>query len=136
MIDKTREDYLRAIYHIGEERNRPEIDSIDLCKYLNLSKPSVSEMLKKLKQNKLIEHRSYKKIRLTQKGRQESIAITKKHRIIESFLFCVLNLKPNLIHEEAHKLEHAFSDKSILKINRLLKNPKFCPHGKPILINK
>lgn len=93
-------------------------------------------MLKKLKKCRLIEHASYKKIRLTLKGRRESIVVTKKHRIIESFLFKILNLKPTLIHKEAHKLEHAFSDNSISKINALLKNPKFCPHGKPILINK
>lgn len=136
MIDKTREDYLRAIYHLEEEQKSSQVDSIDLCKYLKVARASVSEMLKKLKQLKLIEHALYKKIRLTAKGRRESILVTKKHRIIESFLFKILNLKPTLIHKEAHKLEHAFSDKSIFKINSLLKNPKFCPHGKPILINK
>ncbi|MDO8667707.1 MAG: metal-dependent transcriptional regulator [bacterium] len=132
MINKTREDYLRAIYHLEEEQHNPQVDSINLCKYLKVAKPSVSEMLKKLKQLRLIEHASYKKIRLTPKGKRESILVTKKHRIIESFLFEILHLNPTLIHKEAHKLEHAFSDKAIAKINVLLKKPKFCPHGKPI----
>ena len=38
-----------------------------------------------------------------------------------------------LIHEEAHRLEHAFSEESIAKLNSILNNPKYCPHGKPIL---
>ena len=136
MKDKTREDYLRAIFHIEEEENNSQVNSVDLCKYLNVSKSSVSEMLRKLKKGKLIVHTSYKKIMLTLKGRQESISVTRKHRIIESFLSEILNLDPALIHEEAHKLEHAFSKESISKINSLLKNPKTCPHGKPILNNK
>ena len=89
-------------------------------------------MLRKLKKSRLIVHTRYKKIKLTTKGRQESISVTRRHRIIESFLFEILNLKPTLIHEEAHKLEHAFSDQSINKIESLLKDPKSCPHGKPI----
>ena len=136
MIYKTKEDYLRAIYHIEEEENNPQVNSIDLSKYLNVSKSSVSEMLRKLKNSRLIVHTSYTKIKLTPKGRKESISVTRKHRIIESFLSEILNLKPSLIHEEAHKLEHAFSDESISKINGLLKNTKSCPHGKPIFNNK
>jgi DtxR family Mn-dependent transcriptional regulator len=58
--------------------------------------------------------------------------VTKKHRIIESFLKNIIKLNSDLIHDEAHKLEHAFSDKSINKIYSLLRNPKYCPHGKPI----
>lgn len=136
MIKQTREDYLRAIYHLKEERNNPRVDSVALGRYLKVAKSTVSEMLKKLKRLKLIEHASYQKIRLTPKGRRESISVTQRHRLIEFFLSEMLNLKPALIHQEAHKLEHAFSRQSILKIKNLLKNPKFCPHGKPILINK
>lgn len=134
MIHKTSEDYLRAIYHIQEEQdnNKTGVSSINLLKYLNLSKSSVSEMLRKLMKEGFVQHAAYGKIKLTLKGRKESIALTKKHRIIEIFLSELLKLNPELIHEEAHKLEHAFSNESIIKLNSLLKNPKFCPHGKMV----
>ncbi|HJN56831.1 MAG TPA: metal-dependent transcriptional regulator [Candidatus Woesearchaeota archaeon] len=133
MIKKTTEDYLRAIYHIQEENpGKKGVSSIGISDYLKISKSSVSEMLRKLMKKGLIQHTAYGKIRLTAKGKKESITLTQKHRIIEIFLSETLNLNQKLIHEEAHKLEHAFSNESIIKIKSLLKNPKFCPHGKPV----
>lgn len=134
MITKTKEDYLRAIYHLQEEKqnNKAGVKSIDIAKYLNVSKSSISEMLRKLMKQGFIHTVSYGKIRLAPRGKKESIKLTQKHRIIEIFLSKILKVNPKLIHEEAHKLEHAFSDESFKKINLLLNNPKFCPHGKPI----
>jgi len=132
MNEKTKEDYLRAIYHHQEEKQQISIGSTDICKYLNLSKSTVSEMLKKLMKEKLIQRSSYEKIRLTKKGLLKSIEVTKKHRIIEVFLSKILRISPALVHIEAHKLEHAFSKESITSIARIIKNAKTCPHGKPI----
>jgi len=44
----------------------------------------------------------------------------------------VLKIDSKNVHQEAHRLEHAFSDDSINKIKKLLGNPKKDPHGKPI----
>ncbi len=134
MIKKTKEDYLRAIYHIQEEKqdNKPGVKSIHVCEYLNISKSSVSEMLKKLAKERLIQPISYGKIKLTKKGLNEAINVTKRHRIIEAFLSEILRIRPNLVHYEAHRLEHAFSNDSIDSIAILIKNTKNCPHGKPI----
>ncbi|MDP6139169.1 MAG: metal-dependent transcriptional regulator [Candidatus Woesearchaeota archaeon] len=132
MINRTKEDYLRTIYHLSEEHQKNEVSSVHLCKCLKVSKSSVSEMLRKLIRDHLVKDFFYGKIKLTAKGKKESLKVTKKHRIIELFLSEILRLDQNLIHEEAHKLEHAFCDESISKINKLLKNPKSCPHGKPI----
>ena len=131
MRNQNKEDYLKAIYHLEKEFNRP-VKSIELAKYLRISKPSVSEMIKKLAKEKLINYKTYKTLSLTQKGLKEAERVTYKHRIIEVFLTKILKLNPSLIHDEGNKLEHAFSDKSIKKISLLLKNPQFCPHGKPI----
>lgn len=128
----TKEDYLRAIYHLEEDEKKKEVMSVELAKYLRVSKPSVSEMVRKLVKGRLIKFKSYEKIMLTAKGLNEAKRITYRHRIIEMFLADILKLNPKDIHEEAHNLEHAFSDKAISSINRLLKSPKFCPHGKPI----
>ena len=132
MNEKTKEDYLRAIYHHQEEKKQDRISSIDICRYLNLSKSTVSEMLNKLMKEGLIQKSDYTKIRLTKKGFAESIEVTKKHRIIEVFLSKILKINPEAIHEEAHKLEHAFGSESICSIAKMIKDEKACPHGKPI----
>jgi DtxR family Mn-dependent transcriptional regulator len=135
MIKATKEDYLRAIYHLQEDKKDTQagINSISLSKYLKISKPTVSEMLRKLMKEKLIHATHYGKIKLTKKGLSESKTITKKHRIIEVFLAKILKINQKTIHEEAHRLEHAFSSNSISSISKLIKDTKNCPHGKPIL---
>ena len=132
MESANREDYLRAIYHLMEENN--EVKSVDVADYLNVSKPSVSEMLRNMDNDGFIQYKRYSRIRLTKKGLSSAKGITARHRIIETFLDRTLKIDPKNIHKEAHKLEHAFSDESIEKIRRLLHNPKTDPHGKPIPI--
>jgi|SRR3989338_710522 len=134
MIEKAKEDYLRAIYHLQEDKEdaQEDVSSINLAKYLNVSKPTVSEMIRKLMKEKLIHTTPYGKITLTKKGMYESKEITKKHRIIEVFLAKILKINRKTIHEEAHRLEHAFSNDSIMSISNLIKNTKHCPHGKLI----
>ena len=130
MFTAHREDYLRGLFILEEEKG--EIKSIDLAKYLNVSKPSVSEMAKELNKEGLISYKKYSKLRFTQKGRKIAQKLTSKHRLIELFLKNILKIQSKKIHGEAHRLEHAFSDEAIQKLRRMLHNPKTDPHGKPI----
>lgn len=130
MFTASREDYLRGIYILEETKG--EIKSIDLANYLNVSKPSVSEMVQELDREGLVEHRKYSKLKFTQKGRKIAQNLTSKHRLIELFLKNILKIESKNIHQEAHRLEHAFSDESIEKLRKMLGNPKKDPHGKPI----
>ena len=130
MFTANKEDYLRGLYILEEEKG--EIKSIDLAHYLNVSKPSVSEMVKELNKEGMVSYKKYSKIKFTSKGRKIAQKLTSKHRLIELFLKKILKISSKHIHQEAHRLEHAFSDESIFKIKRLLGNPKKDPHGKPI----
>ena len=130
MFTANKEDYLRGLYILEEEKG--EIKSIDLANYLNVSKPSVSEMVKELDKGGLISYRKYSKLNFTRKGREVAKKLTSKHRIIELFLKNIVKLNSKNVHEEAHRLEHAFSEESIKRIRKLLGNPKKDPHGKPI----
>ena len=130
MFTASREDYLRGLYILQEEKG--ELKSIDLAHYLNVSKPSVSEMVQELNKEGLILYKKYSKLKFTPKGKRIAQKLTSKHRLIELFLKNVLNIKSKNVHQEAHRLEHAFSDESIGKIRKLLNNPKKDPHGKPI----
>ncbi|HLG24894.1 MAG TPA: metal-dependent transcriptional regulator [Candidatus Nanoarchaeia archaeon] len=130
MFTANREDYLRGLYILEEEKG--EIKSSELAAYLNVSKPSVSEMVLKLDKEGLVMYKKYSKLKFTSKGRKIAEKITSKHRLIETFLKKMLGMSPKKIHEEAHRLEHAFSDESIIKLRKILGNPKIDPHGKPI----
>ncbi len=133
MIETTKQDYLRVIYHFVEEQgDEKKVNSVDIAKYMSISKSSVSEMLRKLVKEDLIKPIQYGKVIFTKKGLKESIDVTKKHRIIEVFLSEILKINKRIIHDEAHRLEHAFSKESISAIEKLIKNTKNCPHGKPI----
>lgn len=130
MFTAHKEDYLRGLYILEEEKS--EIKSIDLANYLHVSKPSVSEMVNELNKEGLIAYKKYSKLKFTAKGRRIAQKLTSKHRLIESFLKDVLKISPKNLHQEAHRLEHAFSDESMKKLRKLLGNPKKDPHGKPI----
>jgi|SRR3989338_3805081 len=127
----SKEDYLRAMHHLAVEHDR-QIKSIEIADYLNVSRASVSEMLRRLKKTGYVQHERYSRISLTQRGLELAKKLTVKHRLIESFLRDILKMGKEHIHNEAHKLEHAFSDEAISKIKRLLHNPKEDPHGQPI----
>ncbi len=130
MTTQNREDYLRALYILHEEKG--QLRSSDVASYLGVSKPSVSEMVRRLNQEGLIRSAPYTKLQFTPKGKRMAEQLTSKHRIIERFLKDTLKIEGRKIHEEAHRLEHAFSNESIEKMRRMLHNPTVDPHGKPI----
>lgn len=131
MITYTKEDYIRAFFLLNEEKG--VLRSVDVANYLNLSKPSVSEMIRTLRKEDFIEFTNYSKLRLTNKGEKFAKKLTYKHRIIELFLRDILKMDSKNVHEEANRLEHAFSDEAIERLKEVLGNPKKDPHGKPIL---
>ena len=131
MNKQSREDYLRAIYNFWEQKGRV-IRSVDIAEYLDVSKASVSQMLKKLAIQRYIRIKPYSCVLFTAKGLQEAQKLTYKHRIMEVFLRDILNISKSNIHNEAHKLEHCVSDEVIKKIAKFLNNPKYNPSGKKI----
>lgn len=130
MFTANKEDYLRGLYILEEKKGY--IKSIDLAHYLNVSKPSVSGMARELNKGGLVSYKKYSKLKFTAKGRRIAQKLTSKHRLIELFLKNMLKVNSKNVHEEANRLEHAFSDESVQRLRKLLGNPKKDPHGKPI----
>ncbi len=128
-LSSTREDYLRAIYSLGQGT---EVKPVEISKYLKLSKQTVTERLQDLSKDGFVKYKKYSSVSLTSAGLQIAQRLTYKHRVIESFLYILLKQPKNKIHEEAHRLEHAFSDKSIKALHNLLGKPKSDPHGSKI----
>jgi DtxR family transcriptional regulator, Mn-dependent transcriptional regulator len=134
MKQKSKEDYLRTIYYFYEkEKDKTKgVRSINIAKALSITKPSVSGMLKKLAKEGFIKFKPYSNILLTNQGLKEAKRVMHNHRVIEVFLRDVLKYDLLKVHDEAHRLEHAFSEESIRRLDKFLNNPKISPLGKPI----
>ncbi len=125
------ENYLKAIYSRQEEK-KGRVKTKEIAEDLDISRPSVSGMLKSLSDDGLVEYEPYQGVRLTQKGRDEALRVIRNHRLIEVFLVKTLGYSWDEVHEEAERLEHAVSDKLVERIDAFLNHPRFDPHGDPI----
>jgi DtxR family Mn-dependent transcriptional regulator len=96
---------------------------------LKITRPSVSGMLKKLAEKNFIKFKPYSKIFFTSKGLKEAQRVMHNHRVIEVFLKKILKYDLSKVHEEAHRLEHAFSEDSINGLDKFLNNPTRSPSG-------
>lgn len=132
MYSISQGDYLRAIFNIYETKGKNKMTSVEVAEYLGFSKAAVSNMLKKLNNQKLIKMEPYSDFSLTARGRREAEKMTYKHRVIEVFLADYLKIEKGKVHQEAHLLEHALSDEVIAKISDFIGNPEFCPNGRRI----
>lgn len=126
----AREDYLQTIMQLSEE-DVPVIRA-RLAERLGVSAPSVSEAIRGLVDDGLVELQDRKRIRLTASGRRMADNIVRRHRVAERILVDLLGMSWYEAHEEAHKLEHGLSDRVVERAMEILGNPTTCPHGSPI----
>ena len=126
----AREDYLKAIYHLG--RGGRKVHTTELARALSVSKPSVTAMVKRLAGEGLVDYSPRRGVRLAQSGRDATMQVVRRHRLLETFLVEVLGLDWSEVHEEAEVLEHHLSDRMVDAIDRVLGHPREDPHGHPI----
>lgn len=129
-VSSSKENYLKAIYHLQEEDG--SVSTNALAKELDTRAASVTDMLKKLKTQKLLLYEKYQGFRLSPEGRKMAIQIIRKHRLWECFLVDKLNFGWEEVHEMAEELEHITSKKLIDRLDEFLGFPKSDPHGDPI----
>ena len=128
------EEYLEAIHELEEEGT----DAIQarLAERLGHSAPSVSEMVRRLRNEGYVEPAggagATKAVQLTGKGRQLAESVVRKHRLAERLLTDVIGLPWNKAHVEACRWEHVISDEVEAHLVELLEHPTTCPHGNPI----
>ncbi|HMT28210.1 MAG TPA: metal-dependent transcriptional regulator [Bacteroidia bacterium] len=126
----TEENYLKAIFKLSERAEL--VTTTDIANTLNIRSATVTDMLKKLAEKKLIRYERYKGLHLTEKGRTIGIKIIRKHRLWELFLVEKMKFKWDEVHEIAEQLEHIQSDELINRLDEMLGFPKSDPHGDPI----
>ena len=129
-LSVAEENYIKAIYHLQQADSN--VATNDVAARLQTKAASVTDMLKKLKQKKILDYEKYKGFRLSKQGDKIALAIIRKHRLWEFFLVEKLHFGWDEVHEVAEELEHITSKKLIDKLDLFLGNPKFDPHGDPI----
>ena len=128
---KTEENYLKAIYKLYSNKGM-EVATNVIAEKLNTKASSVTDMMKKLAQKKLVNYEKYKGVSLTKDGDEIAINIIRNHRIWEVFLVEKLGYKWDEVHEIAEQLEHIKSDELVDRLSDYLGNPQYDPHGDPI----
>ncbi len=122
------EEYCECIFELDEDD--VEVIQARIAERLQVSRPAVSEMMKRLETEGLIN--SDDGIRLTDAGIRLGERVVRRHRLAEVFLTDVLKLSWAEAHHEAGKWEHIMSDSVERALNDLLGSPTTCPHGNPI----
>src|SRR5476651_2900024 len=126
----TEENYLKTIYHCSLLAD--SVSTNQLAAAVNTRAASVTDMLKKLADKKLINYTKYQGVTLTAAGEKIALSIVRKHRLWEYFLVEKLNFKWDEVHDVAEELEHISSKELIDRLDDFMGNPKYDPHGDPI----
>lgn len=127
----TEENYLKAIYHLSEGNNSV-VSTNQIAEMTNTKAASVTDMIKKLADKKLINYIKYQGVTLTETGLNAAVNIIRKHRLWEVFLVEKLGFKWDEVHDIAEELEHINSESLINRLDDFLGNPSADPHGDPI----
>jgi DtxR family Mn-dependent transcriptional regulator len=124
------DNYLKAILALsGSEEGR--VASKVLADRLGVAPASVTNMLQKLAASStpFVEYERHRGVRLSASGRRRALKVVRNHRLLETFLYEVLDYPIEEVHNEAERLEHFISERFEERIAAKLGNPKIDPHG-------
>src|ERR1035437_9805281 len=127
------DNYLKAILSLGgREESRVTIKS--LADRLHVAPASVTNMLQKLAASPapLVEYERHGGVQLSIGGKRRALEVVRHHRLIETFLYKVLDYPIEEVHDEAERLEHFISERFEERIAAKLGHPKIDPHGRSI----
>ena len=131
MFTLSEENYLKSIFHLQAVSGKG-INTNSIAKKLDTKPSSVTDMIKKLAEKKVLVYKKYQGVTLTNLGEKAATSIVRKHRLWEVFLVDKLNFSWDEVHDVAEQLEHIKSPKLINELDAFLGFPKKDPHGDPI----
>ncbi len=125
------EEYLEALYTLTQ--NGKTASTTEISQRLSIAPASVTEMLKKLAARDFIKYSPYQGTTLTDKGLEIARKMTRKHRLLERFLYDTLKIGKDSVHPQACEMEHALSDDAERALCQFLKHPARCPDDGKII---
>ena len=123
------EEYCETIFELAEDD--VEVIQARIAERLDISRPAVSEMIRRMDKEGLIKLTSGE-ISLTESGLILATQVVRRHRLAECFLTDILGLSWTEAHHEAGKWEHIISGPVEEAMRCVLGEPTTCPHGNPI----
>lgn len=130
----TKDDYIKAIYELGG--NKRIISNKEIANSLEISAPSVSEMIKKLLSEGYVDYISYKGVTLTKEGISYGRKLRNKYLIWEVFLQEKLKYDWKETGDLAERLQNVTDDELVQRLFKYLNKPSYCPHGSRILMDE
>jgi DtxR family transcriptional regulator, manganese transport regulator len=125
------EDYLEVISELVELKGYAT--TLDISRYMNVSAPSVTKMLQRLEESKLLEYEKYHGINLTEKGTRIAFEIRQNHGILLEF-FEILGVNHETANKDAEGIEHHLNPKTIKQLRKFItflkSNPKIIENFK------
>jgi DtxR family transcriptional regulator, iron-dependent repressor len=128
------EEYLESLFWLFEA-GLP-MTGANLSRAMQLSAPTVHEMLGRLERDGYIERNEERTIAFTPSGREHAERLVSRHRMIERFLTDVVGVPWDDVHEEAERLEHAMTPRFEAYVRASVGDAKTCPHGHPIKVGE
>jgi DtxR family Mn-dependent transcriptional regulator len=128
------EEYLESLFWLFEA-GLP-MTGANLARAMQLSAPTVHEMLGRLERDGYIARNAERMITFTDSGRDHAERIVSRHRMIERFLTDVVGVPWDDVHEEAEKLEHAMTPRFEAYVRSSVGDARTCPHGHPIRVGE
>jgi len=125
------EEYLQSLFWL-QEAGLP-MTGANLARAMQLSAPTVHEMIGRLERDDYITRGGDRAISFTPSGAEYAEGIVRRHRLIERFLTDALGVPWDEVHEEAERLEHAMSPVLEERMLAAIGDAKTCPHGHPIV---
>lgn len=130
-LSTVAQDYLKVIW-TAQEWSVDKVSTKMLAERIGVSASTASESIRKLADQGLVDHEKYGAVSLTEAGRTAALAMVRRHRLMETFLVRELGYSWDEVHDEAEILEHAVSDRMLMRIDAKLGFPTRDPHGDPI----
>ncbi len=127
-------EYVEMLYWLFEA-GLP-MTGANLARAMQLSAPTVHEMLGRLERDGYIVRTAARAIDFTAQGREHAERLVSRHRMIERFLTDVVGVPWDDVHEEAEHLEHAMTPRFEAYVRAAVGDAKSCPHGHPIRVGE
>jgi DtxR family Mn-dependent transcriptional regulator len=121
------EDYLEAIFDIGQEKSFVRVK--DIAGRLDVKMPTVTSMLKTLRDRGLVHYGKYEYVELTRAGTDVGKEMRRRHGVLKEFLTHVLKIEPQVADEEACKMEHVLSPETLHSLTDFMHFIQECPRA-------
>lgn len=114
-VSEAIENYLETIYILSQQQN--EVHAIDICSYLSYSRPTVSIVLRQMREHGLVTVNEENHIFLTEEGLKIARHMYERHELLTNMLV-MLGVSRETAQHDACKIEHDLSDETFDAIKR------------------